>query len=130
MEIKSLKPRIGDWLTIEELKDFLELIPDDVGERIPINRKLLEVASEFVEEKRGWWEHPDWEGFLNRLHSEGFNLSEEVKAPIGNILEIFKGYYHSNKFHAVAQKRRKQPEQRTANYRKDAPRKNRAMKEA
>jgi len=117
MEIKTLKPRLGNWLTIEELKNFFAEVPDEIGQKIPINRKLLEVASQFVEEQRGWWEHPDWEAFLGRLHKEGFKLSDEVKAPIGNILEIFKGYYHSSNFSAVSEKRRKQAGRRPSNTR-------------
>jgi hypothetical protein len=130
MELKTLKPRLGSWLTIEELKEFFTNVPDDIGEKIPINRRLLEVASEFVEERRGWWEHPDWEGFLGRLHNEGFNLSEELKGPIGNILEIFKTYYHSNNFKAVLEKCRKQAAPKASNARTCSSRKNRAVKEA
>jgi hypothetical protein len=131
MELKALKPRIGNWLTIEELKDFFTTMPDHICQRIPINRKLLEVASEFVEEKNGWWEHPDWEAFLNRLQDEGFHLSEEVKAPIGNILEIFKGYYHNDKFEMVLEKRRKASVQRATHSRRSSgPQKSRPVKEA
>jgi hypothetical protein len=110
MELKSLKPRLGNWLTIEELRSFFAEVPAEIGEKIPINRKLLETAAAFVEERKGWWEHHDWESFLGRLHEQGFNLSEEVKAPIGNILEIFKSYYHSNRFNTIAEKRRRQPQ--------------------
>ena len=95
MELKNLKPKFGRWLTIEELRDFLAETPDEVFQQVPINRRLLEIASEFVEKQKGWWEHPDWEGFLVRLSKDGFHLSQEVEPPIGNILEIFKDYYQS-----------------------------------
>lgn len=107
MEIKNLKPRFGRWLTIDELRGFLSETPDEVLQQVPLNRRLLEIASEFVEEQRGWWEHPAWEGFLERLDRDGFNLTKEVEPPIGNILEIFKEYYHSNRFEAIVEKRRK-----------------------
>jgi hypothetical protein len=107
MELKNLKPKFGRWLTIDELRAFLTETPDDLFAQVPINRKLLEIASEFVEHQQGWWEHPDWEGFLDRLARDGFHLSSEVEPPIGNILEIFKQYYHRDGFQEIADKRRK-----------------------
>jgi hypothetical protein len=107
MELKKLKPKLGGWLTIEELRDHLTRIPKELYQGIPINRKLLETASEFVEARRGSWEHADWESFLQDLNAQGFHLSEEHKASIGNILEIFKKYYHADSFHEVSKKRRK-----------------------
>ena len=111
MELKNLKTKFGRWLTIDELRGLLAETPDEVFQQVPINRKLLEVASEFVEEQQGRWEHPDWEGFLERLSRDGFRLSKEVEPPIGNILEIFKDYYHRDSYEAIAEKRRK-PETR------------------
>ena len=107
MELKNLKPKLGRWLTIDELRGFLAEMPDEVFQQVPINRKLLEIASVFVEEQNGWWEHPDWEGFLEGLNRNGFHLSKEVEPPIGSILEIFKDYYHQDRFQAIAEKRRK-----------------------
>ncbi len=107
MEIKHLKPKFGRWLTIDELRAFLTETPEDVFQQVPINRKLLEIASEFVEQQEGWWEHPDWEGFLNRLDRDGFHLSREAEPPIGSILEIFKEYYHREGFQEIVDKRRK-----------------------
>ena len=106
MELKKLKPKLGSWLTIEKLRDHLIRIPKEIYKGIPITRELLETASEFVEGKKGAWEHADWESFLQQLHAQGFHLSEEHKAPIGNILEIFKKYYHSDNFEEVIEKRR------------------------
>jgi hypothetical protein len=114
MELKNLKPRFGQWLTIEELRRFLAETPDEVFQQVPINRKLLEIASLFVEEQNGWWEHPDWEGFLERLSKDGFQLSKELEPPIGGILEIFKDYYHRESFQAIAEKRRKPATQKTS----------------
>ncbi|MEW6444154.1 MAG: hypothetical protein AB1640_24690 [bacterium] len=107
MDLKHLKPKLGKWLAIDELRDQLATMPETVCNSIPVNRKLLETAAEFVEVRRGWWEHADWEAFLQELHAKGFNLSEEHKAPIGNILEIFKKYYRSDTYKEVAEKRRR-----------------------
>ena len=121
MELKNLKTKFGQWLTIDELRGFLAETPDEVFQQVPINRKLLEVASEFVEEQQGQWEHPDWEGFLERLSRDGFRLSKEVEPPIGNILEIFKQYYHRDSFEAIAEKRRKPETRKTPRSRKTQP---------
>lgn len=107
MELKNLKPKLGRWLTIEELRGVLAETPDEVFQQVPINRKLLETASMFVEEQSGCWEHPDWEDFLERLNRDGFQLSKEVEPPIGSILEVFKDYYHRDSFQAIVEKRRK-----------------------
>jgi len=107
MELKTLKPKLGRWLAIEELRGFLADAPEGVCHDLPINRKLLEMASEFVEEKNGRWEHPDWEAYLERLHREGYRLNEESKGSVGGILEIFKAYYHNHDFPLIAEKRRK-----------------------
>jgi hypothetical protein len=42
---------------------------------------------------------------LERLGRERFIISDEVKAPIGNILEIFKKYYNSDRFQTIKEKR-------------------------
>ena len=114
MELKHLKPKFGRWLTIDELRGVLAETPDEVFQQVPINRKLLEIASVFVEEQNGWWEHPDWEGFLQRLSRDGFQLSKEVEPPIGSILEIFKDYYHQERFQAIAENRRKPATRKTS----------------
>jgi hypothetical protein len=114
MELKNLKPKLGRWLTIDELKSLLAETSDEIFEQVPINRKLLEIASEFVEEQQGRWEHPEWEGFLDRLGKDGFRLSEEAQPRIGNILEIFKEYYHRDGFEAIVDKRRKPAARKTA----------------
>jgi len=121
MEAQEIKPKLGRWLNIEEIKGFITETPPDIVEGIPINRKLLEIASEFVERQNGWWEHPDWESFLNILNSEGYNLSEEVQASIGSILEIFKEYYHSNGFETIIEKRRKPSAPKNSNPRSPKP---------
>lgn len=107
MDLKALKPKLGRWLTLDELREQLSRMPEEICEGIPINRKLLETASEFVEARRGWWEHADWEAFLQNLQGQGYRLSEEHRAPIGSILEIFKKYYHADNFGEVVEKRRK-----------------------
>lgn len=131
MELKDLKPKLGRWLTIDELRGFLTETPDEIFDKVPINRKLLETASEFVERQQGSWEHPDWEGFLETLSGDGFQVSREVEPPIGSILEIFKEYYHRDRFEAITEKRRKPAAQKPSRTgRARQPGKKQAVKEA
>ena len=107
MDQKALKSKLGRWLQIVELQNFFTQMPSEIFENTPFNRKLLEIASKFVEDQNGWWEHPGWEGFLDLLEKEGYRLSDQSKDSVGNILEIFKGHYHSNEFQVIIDKRRK-----------------------
>jgi len=103
---KTLKTRFGRWLSIDELRDLFTHLPGDTVHTVPVNRKLLETASEFVEKKNGWWEHHDWNGFLETLDEQGFRTSQEFQPAIGSILEIFKTCYHRGEFSTVVEKRR------------------------
>jgi len=107
MDVNTLKTKLGRWLTIDEIRDLLTNLPDNTVNGIPVNRKLLEAASEFVEQKSGWWEHDDWNGWLAALGEQGFNTPEEFHPIIGSVLEIFKSCYHRGEFDAVVEKRRK-----------------------
>ena len=86
MDQKALKSKLGRWLQIIELQNFFTQMPSEIFEKTPFNRKLLEIASKFVEDQNGWWEHPGWEGFLDLLQSDDTrfalswveNLSQEV----------------------------------------------------
>jgi hypothetical protein len=49
MELKALEPKLGRWLSIEELKGFFAELPYEICQRIPMNQKLLNMASDFVE---------------------------------------------------------------------------------
>ncbi len=124
MDQKDLKPKMGRWLQIAELQDFLIDMSPEIFEKTPVNRKLLEIASKFVEDQNGGWEHPDWDAFLNLLENEGYNLSDNGKASVGNILETFKHYYHNNDFQAIIDKRRKPSPPRKARANKTGATKN------
>ena len=113
MHDKTLKTRFGRWLSIDELRDLFTHLPEDTVHTVPVNRKLLETASEFVEKKSGWWEHRDWSGFLESLDEQGFRTSQEFQPAIGSILEIFKTRYQRGEFGTVVEKRRKATPPRT-----------------
>ena len=118
MDVNTLKPKLGRWLTIDEIRGLLSELPDHMVHQVPVNRKLLENASHFVEQRVGWWEHEDWNGFLAGLWEQGFQVTEETHAPIGSLLEIFKGYYHRGAFDTITDKRRKPAKPRKPRTRK------------
>ncbi len=107
MDANTLKTKLGRWLTIDEIRDLLSELPDHAVDQIPVNRKLLETASQFVEQRAGGWGHDDWNGFLAGLWDQGFQVTEESHSPIGSILEIFKAYYLRGEFDTITEKRRK-----------------------
>jgi len=107
MDVNALKPKLGRWLAIGEVQDLLSQQPDDLVNGVPVNRKLMEAALLFVEQRSGWWDHEEWNGFLAGLWEQGFQVSEQNHALIGSLLEVFKAYYHRGEFQVVAEKKRK-----------------------
>ncbi|HOZ46533.1 MAG TPA: hypothetical protein PLO37_06125 [Candidatus Hydrogenedentes bacterium] len=55
---------------------------------------LLALAGKFVTDQNGAWEHEDWEHFLEEVAKLGFDLTDENKRNLGNILEACKFFYH------------------------------------
>lgn len=54
---------------------------------------FLNMAGDFVAEQKGKWEHKDWEAFLEQVQKAGWELSDELKKNLGNILEATKQFY-------------------------------------
>ncbi len=57
-------------------------------------QKVLDEAGKFVSSNSGVWEHSDWEAFLAQVEKLGFELDDEIKRNVGNILEASKDLYH------------------------------------
>ena len=49
--------------------------------------KLLDLAVKFVIDHKGSWEHADWEALLAQVPKTGFEVDDENKRNLGNILE-------------------------------------------
>lgn len=49
--------------------------------------KLLEEVGIFVTKQKGAWDHSEWESFLVKVEKIGFNLTDETKRFVGNLLE-------------------------------------------
>jgi len=54
-------------------------------------QKVLDLAGQFVTERKGVWSHDDWEGFLAKAAALGVAMDDESKRCLGNILESCKG---------------------------------------
>lgn len=55
--------------------------------------ELTKLATDFVTTRKGLWDHAAWMGFMSDLQAKGFDLSEEVQANLGTMLEAMKQFY-------------------------------------
>ena len=55
--------------------------------------KLLDLAGSFVTKQRGTWDHEAWEDLLDKVAKLGFELNDENKRNLGNILEASRHFY-------------------------------------
>ncbi|MCB1145603.1 MAG: hypothetical protein KDK38_02280 [Leptospiraceae bacterium] len=66
-------------------------------------KELLESGKTFIEEKKGQWDHIQWDSLLSDLQTKGANLTDEAKHRFGEALEGLKGIYGEvNKTEEVA----------------------------
>lgn len=56
-------------------------------------QQVLEMAGAFVTAQNGQWNHKEWEHFLEEVSKLGFQLTDETKRYLGNILEGAKHLY-------------------------------------
>jgi predicted flap endonuclease-1-like 5' DNA nuclease len=55
--------------------------------------ELTKLASEFVTAQQGIWGHAGWLGFLERVQESGVDVSADMQATLGNLLEAMKEYH-------------------------------------
>lgn len=55
--------------------------------------ELAKFASDFVTAQKGMWDHAAWTDFVSHLKTKGFDLSEEMQANLGELLEAMKRFY-------------------------------------
>ncbi|MBF0459330.1 MAG: hypothetical protein HQK99_15680 [Nitrospirae bacterium] len=56
---------------------------------------LIELASKFVEQQGGKWDHTAWLEFLSNIQKKGFYLSNDMQSYLGSMLESMKKLYTS-----------------------------------
>lgn len=57
-------------------------------------QSLLDSGKAFVEEKKGEWDHIQWDQLLSDIQKNGEQLTDEAKHRFGEILEGLKGIYN------------------------------------
>jgi superoxide dismutase len=62
------------------------------GKKSP-TKTILDVASRFVKDQGGKWNHEEWEQALKQVEEVGVAAEEEVKRHFGNLLEATKYFY-------------------------------------
>jgi len=55
--------------------------------------ELTKLAADFVTTRKGLWDHAAWTNFMSNLQAKGFDLSREMQANLGNLLEATKRFY-------------------------------------
>jgi len=58
-----------------------------------ILQSLLELAGQFVIDRKNNWNHDDWEALLTKMAAKGIIINDESKRNLGNILESCKYFY-------------------------------------
>ena len=58
-------------------------------------QKVLDLAGKFVTKQEGEWNHEEWEALLPKVTKMGFEMDDETKRNLGNILEASKHFYHN-----------------------------------
>jgi hypothetical protein len=55
--------------------------------------ELTRLASDFVTSQKGMWDHKAWIDFLSRVQQQGIEVSDEMHAKLGELLEAMKEYH-------------------------------------
>lgn len=53
----------------------------------------FELVQKFVDKQKGVWAHADWEAFLADASALGYDLTDETRRHLGNVLEAAKHFY-------------------------------------
>ena len=55
--------------------------------------QIHELVSTFVTRQKGTWGHEEWEDLLAKLAKLGFEVNDEMKRRVGNLLEESKALF-------------------------------------
>ena len=56
---------------------------------------LIDLAGKFVEQRKGIWNHEAWSDFLADVQKKGFEVTDEMTAYLGSVLESMKQFYQA-----------------------------------
>ncbi|MBF0566248.1 MAG: hypothetical protein HQK89_13510 [Nitrospirae bacterium] len=54
---------------------------------------LIDLATKFVDQQGGKWDHSAWLEFLSEIQKNGYNLSHDMQSYLGSMLESLKKIY-------------------------------------
>jgi hypothetical protein len=54
---------------------------------------FMDMASKFVEQNKGTWDHKAWMDFMNNMQRKGLEMNPDMMACTGTVLECMKKYY-------------------------------------
>lgn len=57
--------------------------------------EIVKLAEDFVTQHKGKWDHAAWLEFLSTLQKKGFDITEDVKDYLGQVLEAMKSFYQA-----------------------------------
>jgi len=55
--------------------------------------ELTKLATDFVTTQKGLWDHEAWTDFTSRVRAKGFDISDDMQANLGEMLEAMKQFY-------------------------------------
>ena len=55
--------------------------------------EIVKLAGDFVTQQKGAWDHSTWLTFLSTLKQKGYDVSEDMQAHVGQLLEAIKRFY-------------------------------------
>ncbi|MCB2264299.1 MAG: hypothetical protein LGR52_15370 [Candidatus Thiosymbion ectosymbiont of Robbea hypermnestra] len=55
--------------------------------------ELTKLATDFVTTQKGLWDHDAWVDFMSRVRAKGFDISDDMQANLGEMLEAMKQLY-------------------------------------
>ena len=56
---------------------------------------LIDLAGKFVEQRKGIWDHEAWSDFLSDVQKKGFEVTDEMTAYLGSVVESMKQFYQA-----------------------------------
>ena len=57
--------------------------------------ELVQLASDFVIQQRGMWDHKAWMDFLSRVEGGGIKVSPEMETYLGDLVEAIRRFHTS-----------------------------------
>ncbi|KJR43384.1 hypothetical protein MCHI_000722 [Candidatus Magnetoovum chiemensis] len=77
---------------LESFKDYYNAVNTSAHVQDYIN-DITDTTVDFLKKTKGKWDYSEWEAFINKLNSKGYNLSVETIYYLNNVLESVRRIY-------------------------------------